>query len=436
MQTLLSSLLERLASVIAIAHQQPLVAAGAFIAVGSITGVATFAFTAQESLPPVATPGQQQDVYERIPNDEPAAPNKVSSDKPVAPSTAGAAASTIAKQAASGGSTNPTTEPTQSTQAPQAPVSGPTNPPTPVPAPQTMPHISRSGTKLMRSGAEYKFAGINADTWFGCWANEADATNEANLQRYFGELHRNSMTRIWPYANTDWEETMDRVVRIAEEHGQYLMVTLSDANDNGYQCGSNKGTAYPADGGVVKAHAQEIVARYKNSPAIAVWEICNECSRNSANKPWYVSIAQAIKAIDSTTLVATGAGTCYQTTWQNCVDVDDFPENDLVSMHEYDYNNGGVSHWADETQNIAAQLGKPWFSGESGFTGGGRPTGLTTGNFGFHLTTEWNSYLNATGSAGMLYWDMKWTYDFEDTINVGGRGWDAARTFTHQWQGN
>ena len=275
---------------------------------------------------------------------------------------------------------------------------------------------------------------MNADAWFGCWAGEANNTTDANLDKYFSQLNPHSLTRIWPYGGAAWQQSLPRIVAAAERHGQYLMLTLSDANDNGTQCFSNKGAGYPADGGAVLAHAKNIVPKFKDSPAVAVWEVINEGTRDAAAKSFYQTIGTEIKRLDPNSLVASGAGTCYKTDWA-CVAVDDWPANDLVSFHEYDWNSGAVSHWADETQNMARQLGKPWFTGETGFGYGGGPAGQTEATVATQLQQEWNSYLAASGCAGMMYWDFKWAHNDVGTVNMGDPAWTTASTFRHKYQG-
>ena len=270
------------------------------------------------------------------------------------------------------------------------------------------PAITRSGNQLLRGGQPFRFVGFNDPGLFGCDADSANAT-EANLDRYFGGLPAASVTRIWPYANSSWSTVLPRVIAAAERHGQYLMPVLADRNGNGSQCGSNAGTAYPADGGAVKTHAAAVVLRFKDAPSIAVWEIINEGPRVASALPWYQSIAAQIRAIDPRAVVAFGMGTCYSAlntaAWNACLTVAGDPANDLIDFHEYDAG-PGVSNWTDEHQALASRSGKPWFTGEFGFCCNGAPAGLTSSNMGDMIKREWTNYLNA-GASGALYWGFR-----------------------------
>jgi len=60
--------------------------------------------------------------------------------------------------------------------------------------------FTRVGTKLMLNGKQYKFAGLNADTWFGCWPDEV--STDTQLDRYFRELNPRSMTRLFAFSRS------------------------------------------------------------------------------------------------------------------------------------------------------------------------------------------------------------------------------------------
>lgn len=294
--------------------------------------------------------------------------------------------------------------------------------------------ITRQGRQLMLNGNQYKFAGVNADAWFGCWQGEREATNDANLDRFFRELNPHSMTRLWVYRSSQGDiDLLRKIVGYAAKYQQYLMVTLSDGNDN--QCGSLR-SGYPADGGAVLNHVRTLVPQFAATPAIAVWEIINEGSTSAANAPWYNTIGREIKRLDPDSLVASGAGTCWNgTAIQNCQAVNNPEWNDLVSMHEYDYNNGGVSHHAQNTEALAASLGLPWFAGEWGLCCGGSPSGIDETQAVNIANQEARAYLNASGSAGSMNWDFKWVNPSPVEPNPWDAMWNVFRDIRHQWQG-
>src|SRR3712207_7567729 len=84
-------------------------------------------------------------------------------------------------------------------------------------------------TTLFRS---YKFAGVNAYKFFGCWGS-AEIPTDADLDKVFGEANPRTMFRIWPYANTDWRSIIDRKsTRLNSSHANisYAVFCLKKKN--------------------------------------------------------------------------------------------------------------------------------------------------------------------------------------------------------------
>lgn len=288
--------------------------------------------------------------------------------------------------------------------------------------------IYRQGTMLMLNGKQYKFAGLNADTWFGCWANEVPS--DAQLEKYFRELNPHSMTRIWPYVGTDLS-IMDRIVAAAERHNQYLAPTLMDGNGD---CGQPRPNYEDPSREI--AWVDRIVPRYKNSQAIGFWEIINEPSGGDTNlKNYYRAISDRIKFHDPNHLVGTGSHAAWSSgSEQKYISDHDLPNVDLISMHEYDAPIG-LSYWGAAATRAAQVLNKPWYAGEDGFCCAGGDTGSAQGNAD-KLKVEWEAYLNVPEAAGMFYWDFKFGYRDNTTVNFDNALWTTARTFRHPYQGN
>ncbi len=307
-----------------------------------------------------------------------------------------------------------------------------TNPnPNPNPTPGGMPVITREGTKLMRNGKQWKFAGINADKWFGCWGG-AQVPSDAQLDKYFKELNPGSATRIWPYGHMGQVGMMDKIVSYAEKYNQYLVVTLFDGNSG--QCGTKAiNTGSPQVNidqmsEFVKRYAKGTGANATNS--IAFWESSNEeCGDGSVN--WFIKMADAFKAIDPNTLVSTGSMPRYCYSGQGAYEAAHGGKNDLISIHEYD---NGYSHWSGPAIEAAKKLSKPWYSGESGVCCGGGDTGNASSNAG-KIKGEMDQYINQTESAGMLYWASRTTSTAYDVDINGGAIWDMFKNYRHPYQG-
>lgn len=289
--------------------------------------------------------------------------------------------------------------------------------------------IYRDGMKLMLNGSQYKFAGFNADTWFGCWPNEIPT--DAQLEKYFSELNPRSMTRIWPYPGTDLA-IMDRIVKAAEKHNQYLAPSLMDGNAD---CGQPEPNY--ANPSRELAWIDQIVPRYKNSKAIGFWELINEPSGSNSNlKNYYKAMSDRIRSHDPNHLIGTGSHAAWSAGENNeakYISDHDLPNIDLISMHEYDAATG-VSHWGAASSRASRALNKPWYAGEDGFCCGGGDAGSDTAN-AEKLKAEWAAYIAVPESAGMLYWDFKLGHENRSTANFNNALWTAGKTFRHQYTG-
>jgi hypothetical protein len=293
--------------------------------------------------------------------------------------------------------------------------------------------ITRSGTKLMLNGSQYKFAGFNADTIpDGCyWPGEKEATTDENLDKYFSQMNPHSMTRIWPYMGMYDEALMTRVVNAAERHDQYLMATLSVGNE-GDSCVPVPDYNDPAP---IIAHIDQVVSKFKDSPAIAVWEVCNECNLSpSRTKNWNKAATDEIRKIDPDTLITIGGSTCYTDVipLTDCISANDLPNNDLISFHEYDKE--VPSNWTSEQIKVAQALNKPVFVGETGFTA------RNSGNCGnqtcnaANMVKELDAYLAMPEVAGVLWWDFKWGSPDDATANLGTPMFTTMANYRHAYQ--
>lgn len=108
----------------------------------------------------------------------------------------------------------------------------------------------------------------------------------------------------------------------AEANGQKLVLTLGDGvsycnetDGASAGAGSHKTAAWYAGGFRTNylPWVRTVVTRYRNSPAIAFWEILNEPGGTSdqAMRAFFDETAAAIKAIDPNHLVSSGAQAAY-----------------------------------------------------------------------------------------------------------------------------
>jgi hypothetical protein len=287
--------------------------------------------------------------------------------------------------------------------------------------------IYADGTKLYLNGEQYKFAGINSDTWFGCWSNEVPSDDQ--LDRFFRDINPRTMTRIWPMPGADLS-IMERIVEAAERHDQFLVPCLinglADCNVLGTKDGAFYGGGYK---GAAMDHVRTVVSRFRESPAIGFWEIANESGGSKATN-FYNDVSELIKSLDPDHLVGTGDGGWDAS--QTYVDNHSSPNIDLISMHEYD-GQTGASHWAATSIAAAQALDKPFYVGEDGFCCGGGDAGRE-GNAS-KLKAEFDAYLDIEECAGMLYWDFKLGHPENTTINFGSPMWNTLCEYDNPYQG-
>jgi hypothetical protein len=276
--------------------------------------------------------------------------------------------------------------------------------------------VYRSGSKLMLNGAPYKFVGYDAFGMFGC---EGSAWSRTQMDNYFAALPPASMTRIWA-SHLYGTAMLDQAVASAEAHNQKLVMTLD--NDTG-DCVDDKAktASWYSSGyktGTYLGWVTTAVTKYKNSPAIGMWEVINEAGQTENSQVlngttmqnFYQDVASRIKAIDSTHLVSTGdngdnnyiGGTTGWKTAGGAAAID------VLSIHDYasDYGGAGVlsPSWAGE-KAAADSLSKPVMIGE--INDSACNTAKTTR--AANVKKSIDGYLTG-GAAGVLVWNYSQQY--------------------------
>ena len=223
----------------------------------------------------------------------------LSTRTPVVPSLAGAAAPTTTT------STTTTAPTTTSSSPPPAAIS--TLPPTPAPSAD----IGAIGSRLVLNGGIYRFVGVNAYEIATQWTVNAGCgaqLSDAQLNEFFASLPPNSLVRFWAFQGTmatsivtkqlDWGP-IDRVFAAAAAYDQRLVPVLAGQGggcDNGHWADIswyNGGFAnvYNDDPTTTDGrgltplsyldYLQAIVNRYKDSPALGMWEPMSEAEAST-----------------------------------------------------------------------------------------------------------------------------------------------------------
>lgn len=283
--------------------------------------------------------------------------------------------------------------------------------------------VSAQGTKLYLNGQQYQFTGVNAfnlATYPGF--NAGCGGYVENLDNFFSKLRPNSVVRFWAFQGAaatnvktkklDWAG-LDRVVNAAQKNGKKLILVLGNQDghcDDGhykdiswYQGGFEQ-SFNDIDNGLTplsyRDYVKAVVSRYKDSPAIAMWEPINEpaagtctsgtgyqcyshleCKDESASaaalKSFFDTIGDTIKGIDPNHLISSGAlgnGQCG-TVYGDYQVVHASRGIDVGSYHDYDAVNQPIpgDEWNGLQMRInqMASLNKPLYIGEVGMIANG-----------------------------------------------------------------
>jgi endo-1,4-beta-mannosidase len=168
--------------------------------------------------------------------------------------------------------------------------------------------------------------------------------------------------------NTDLDR-FDRIVAIASAHNQKLIPVLTD--DRG-SCGDPEGVK--TDRWYARGFRdrfmpwlREVVDRYRNEPAIGMWELVNEPGGKTGNiRRFFDAAGGEIHRLDPNHLVESGAHAPWAyggpKGWRS---IHESRGIDVTSLHEYDMNAGASPHLTGALTQADA-LGKPLILGEVG----------------------------------------------------------------------
>ena len=315
---------------------------------------------------------------------------------------------------------------------------------------------------LTLDGLPYTAIGVNAYEIATDWGVDAGCgamLSNQQLDQFFASLPPNSLVRFWAWQGTtavnvntgqiDWAP-LDRVFAAAAAYGQRLIPVLAG---QGGGCDDGGRWQDPAwyDGGFMQVYndpalgqgttplsywdyLQAIVNRYKDSPALGMWEPISEAEASTcplqyeptncgghqtcpdeaaaaqALRYFFDTVGGEIHALDPNHLVEDGLmsnGQCgaINTDW---VYVSESPGIDVLSYH--DYSDPTVDLPGDQWNGLAtrlqeaASIGKPIIGGEMGI-GAGTGTGcLTDAQRSADLVSKIDAQI-AQGSSGVLPWD-------------------------------
>jgi hypothetical protein len=326
--------------------------------------------------------------------------------------------------------------------------------------------VTASGQNLELGGVPVKFTGVNAyelatdwGTNHGCGGMETPA----QIASLFSSLAPNSIVRFWAFQGDlatdpttheiDWVP-LDQVFYLAAQYHVYLIPTITDQGgtcdgghwqDPSWYTGGYKdvfNSAANSDGTgdtplSYWTYMQDLVSRYKNSPALGMWEPISEAEASTcaaAYQPlncsghqtcpnesvaaadlisFFNSVGGEIHTLDPGHPVEEGllggsqcgmVGADYQAVGAS-------PSIDVLSVHDYygPVSLGGVqSNGLAERFSQAAALDKPIITGEVGITAGSAPGCETLDQRALDMESKMQAQF-AAGSSAFLVWN--WVLD-------------------------
>jgi mannan endo-1,4-beta-mannosidase len=310
--------------------------------------------------------------------------------------------------------------------------------------------VTRTGTKLYLESAAYRFTGLNiynANSTGSCWYAMSSGST---LDDSFAAIGSGKeATRAWFFQSLatsggvrDWSG-FDHTLAVASGRGVKVIVTLTnqwgDCELGGYKDETwyKDGYTQPDPSGTVsyRDYVAEIVARYKDDPAVLAWQLINEaevkpslaspnCSPNAKDilKTWASDVSGLIKSIDPNHLVSLGtlgSGQCgaqgaeYQ-------DLHDMTTIDLCEYHDYgDPTNpmpGDPFNGLQVRLNQCAALNKPLFVGEAGIIP--NDVGGTLQDRANAFAAKVSAQFQA-GVAGFLAWAWSILGSTTDNFDIG-----------------
>jgi mannan endo-1,4-beta-mannosidase len=322
--------------------------------------------------------------------------------------------------------------------------------------------ITASGQNLEVGGVPTKFTGVNAFEIATSWGTNAGCGGiggPAQIASLFSSLAPDSIVRFWAFQGTmatdvntgqiDWA-SIDEVFYLAAQYHVYLLPVVTDQGGGcdgehwqdpswyagGYRDVFNTTTGFYGAGLDPLSYwtyMQELVNRYKNSPALAMWEPISEpeastcapvyqplncgghqtCPAESTAAADLLSffnvVGGEIHALDPAHLVEAGflgGGECG-TSGSDYETVGASSGIDVLSVHDYD---GSAALGGDQWNGLAVRfaqasaLQKPIITGEVGIQAGNGPSCESLAQRALDMSNKMKAQF-AAGSSAFLVWD-------------------------------
>jgi mannan endo-1,4-beta-mannosidase len=311
--------------------------------------------------------------------------------------------------------------------------------------------VGAANGELWLEGARFRFVGANRYdvTSFAPGSGKfhcGNAYDDADVDALFAQLQTMGATvlRTWAFQSftlggSDFT-TLDRAIAAARAHDVKLIFTLenqwSDCTEpDPAGAGGAKSATWYATGYFTDAlgryalpyrdYARLVVARYRDEPAIAMWQLVNEaeCADGAALLGFASDMASVVKSADGNHLLSLGtigsgqpgtAGAAYRA-------LHALDGIDVVEAHDYGDEETALPGAIAADQQTATALGKPFFIGEAGIAAPAPMYKYTFAQraalFDAKLAAHWPA-----GTDGFLIWS------FWDLQSDNAQGWDFSPT--------
>jgi hypothetical protein len=271
--------------------------------------------------------------------------------------------------------------------------------------------VERDGTRLTVDGATFRFVGFNSYVLFGCGDSHEDISG-ADREEFFAGLRPGGVVRLFLLPGTDLAD-FDEVVGYAAEHGQRLVVILSDHHG---ECGDvEKDDEFYESGfrGEYLDWVHTVVPAHRDDPTIAMWELMNEPRTTDTRtlREFFDEAGEVVHRLDPNHLVS--SGTLQPDTLgglEAFTELSASPGIDVVSLHEYDAVDD-VSHHLAPALEAAESVDKPLMLGEWGLYAGRSGADQVGDTLCYSVEdraevaeAKLEAYLDVPGVAGALYW--------------------------------
>ena len=229
------------------------------------------------------------------------------------------------------------------------------------------PAITVSGDGIVRSGQSWWLAGFNSFAWSGDCGHDYERMSSEDVDAWFASMRHDGHGAVRLFFFEGWSlGRLDAAVVSARRHNVYLTVTLANGIDG---CGDGeKGAGWFGNAQAraeFEAHLTTLVERYRGDTTIAWFEYLNEPQYAGGRlRQFYDEMGARAKAIDPQRLFSSGTIAPYSLGADgDFLDVSSSPGVDIVSLHEYDEDDGESHHGPSVRANAA---GKPITVGEFG----------------------------------------------------------------------